>query len=559
MPDALAAPLVEHALADLESHAFLDRLWTKDASLWPGDPAIVANRLGWLTAPAIMRTHVDHLRAFADEIRRLQYSQIVVLGAGGSALSAEVFGQTFTSKIGFPDLIVLDSTDPATIKHALERVNVPRTLFVVCSKSGTTLETLALYHLCRRRVEAAGTTKPGMQFIAVTDSESPLGALAREAGFRHAFLDPPSIGGRYAALSFVGLVPAALIGVDLRALLERARVMVEQSGTTSRAHESPAVRLGAALAAFVKAGRDKLTFVLSEKIRALGTWLEQLVAESLGKDGTGLVPVMAEPLGPPASYSSDRLFVALTLSEDTSYDLALDALAEAGQPVVRLELASTTDVGAEFFRWQLAVATAGAILGVNPFDEPDVVRQREDTARLLGQWSKTRRLPEWPAVAEDGTIHLTAKTSRKPASVAEGLTAHLAQAQAGDYLAFLVYLEPSAEVLRPLQALRVLLRDRLGIATTLGFGPRYLHSTGQLHKGGPPTGLFIQITGVDQEDLPIPGADYDFSILKAAQALGDLEALHAGGRRVIRLHLPGKAAPALEQLLQTVRAASRRL
>jgi len=557
-PDALDAPLVEQALAELESHSFLDRLWTKDATLWNGDLGVVGQRLGWLTAPAIMRTHVDHLRTFADEIRRLQYSQVVVLGAGGSSLAAEVLGQIFTSKIGFPDLLVLDSTNPSTIKHALDRVNVPRTLFVVSSKSGTTLETLALYRFCRERVESTSTTKPGMQFIAITDPDTPLAAMAKEASFRHAFLNPTSIGGRYAALSFFGLVPAALIGVDLKALLERARAMVDRSGTTGSVHESAAVRLGAAIAAFAKAGRDKLTFLLSEKIRPLGTWLEQLVAESLGKSGTGVVPVVDEPLGSPTAYSSDRLFVALTLPEDTSHDAALSALAESGHPIVRIELESGIDIGAEFFRWELAIATAGALLGVNPFDEPEVARAQDATQTMLAQWSRARRLPEWPAVSQEETVVLTAK-GMKAASVAEGITAHLAQARPGDYLAFLVYLEPSPDVLRPLQALRLLLRDRLGVATTLGFGPRYLHATGQLHKGGPPTGLFIQITGADLEDLPIPDTTYGFSTLKAAQALGDLEALHAGGRRVIRLHLQGKPPAALEHLLQMVRTASRKL
>jgi len=557
-PDALEAPLVEQALAELESHSFLDRLWTKDTTLWNGDAAGVGQRLGWLTAPAIMRTHVEHLRTFADEIRRLQYSQIVVLGAGGSSLAAEVLGQTFASKIGFPDLLVLDSTDPGAIKHALDRVNVPRTLFVVSSKSGTTPETLALYRFCRQRVESTSTTKPGMQFIAITDPDTPLATMAKEAGFRHAFLNPTSIGGRYAALSFFGLVPAALIGVDLKALLERARAMVDRSGTTGSVHESAAVRLGAALAAFAKAGQDKLTFVLSDEIRALGAWLEQLVAESLGKNGAGVVPVVDEPLGNPTAYSSDRLFVALTLAEDTSHDAALAALAETGHPVVRIELGSAIDVGAEFFRWELAVATAGALLGVNPFDEPDVARAQAATVALLAQWSRAHRLPEWPAVCQEETVVLAAK-GMKAASVAEGITTHLAQVRPGDYLAFLVYLEPSPDVLRPLQALRLLLRDRLGVATTLGFGPRYLHSTGQLHKGGPPSGLFIQITGADPEDLPIPDTSYGFSTLKAAQALGDLEALHAGGRRVIRLHLQGKPAAALEHLLQTVRTASRKL
>jgi RpiB/LacA/LacB family sugar-phosphate isomerase len=557
--DPLHLPLVDETLAILESQGFLDRLWTKDTSLWKGDPARIANSLGWLTAPTIMRTHVEDLRTFADEIRRLQFSQVVVLGMGATSRYTDLFNRTFASKIGFPDLLTLDSTDPAAVKHAFDRVNLPRTLFVISSKSGTTTETLALYHFCRERVETARVTKPGMQFVAITDPGTPLCTMAREAGFRHSFLNHASIGGRYAALSYFGLVPAALIGVDLKSLLDRARVMVEQTGNGVSAHGSPAVRLGAALAALARTGRDKVTFVLSEKIDALAGWLEHLLAESLGKDGTGLVPVVDEPLGDPSVYGSDRVFVALTVGGDGSHDAALDALAAAGHPVIRIELEDPLDVGAEFFRWELATATAGAILGVNPFDEPDVARTTDHTARLLAQWKKTRQFPDWPADVEEDGIALMTRATVKPASIAEGITAHLAQAGPADYIAIQAYVEPSAELERPLQALRILLRDRLRVATTFGFGPRYLYATGQLHKGGPPTGLFIQITGTDREDLAIPGAGYDFSTLKTAQMLGDLEALRERGRRVIRVRLQEKPTQALQQLLQLVRAATRKL
>jgi transaldolase/glucose-6-phosphate isomerase len=478
---------------------------------------------------------------------------------GGSSLSTEVFSRTFGSRMGFPDLMLLDSTDPATVRHTLDRITLPRSLFLVSSKSGTTAETLAFHAFFRAQVEATAPPKPGMQFVSITDPGTPLDATARDSGFRHAFLNPASIGGRYSALSFFGLVPAALIGVDIKTMLERARAMVELSGSTTSVHDSPAVRLGAALGALAKLGRDKITFVLSEKIRALGPWLEQLLAESLGKDGKGVVPVVDEPLGNPVVYGSDRVFVALTLEDDTSHDTALSALAAAEHPLIRLSIKDPIDLGAEFFRWELATATAGAILGVNPFDEPDVARAKENTASLLAEWTRSRRLPEWPADAEENDIVLMARSSTPPPSVAHGLTAHLAQAQDGDYLAILAYLEPTEEIERLLQAVRTLLRDRLKVATTLGFGPRYLHSTGQLHKGGPPNGLFVQITGDDADDLPIPGAGYDFSTFKAAQALGDLQALHQAGRRVVRLHLKGEPVPALQHLLQMVRGATRKL
>jgi RpiB/LacA/LacB family sugar-phosphate isomerase len=558
-PDPLGIPLVEETLQFLDSQGFVDRLWTKDASLWKGDPAAIRNRLGWLTAPTVMRAHVEELRTFADEIRRLQFSQVIVLGMGGSSLSAEVFSFTFGSKMGFPDLLMLDSTDPAAVKRTLDRINLPRALFVVSSKSGTTAETLAFYAFFRERVEALAPPKPGLQFIAITDAGTPLQATARESGFRHTFLNPAPIGGRYSALTFFGLVPAALIGVDLKNLLDRAHAMAGLCGNSAGVRENPGVRLGAALAAFAKSGRDKVTFFLSDSIRAMGPWLEQLLAESLGKDGKGLVPIVDEPPGHPAAYGNDRLFVALTIESDVSHERTLGALAEAGHPVIRLTIEEPIDVGAEFFRWEVATATAGAVLGVNAFDEPDVARAKDNTATLLEQWKKTRRLPESPVDVEDNGIVLMAKGSPNPASVAEGLMAHLGQAQPGDYIAIQAYLEPSAEISTRLQAIRALLRDRLRIATTLGFGPRYLHSTGQLHKGGPPNGLFIQVTGDDKDELPVPGAGYDFSTLKAAQALGDLQALSQSGRRVVRLHLTGKAPQGLQHLLQLLRGATRRL
>jgi RpiB/LacA/LacB family sugar-phosphate isomerase len=559
LPDPLKLPAVEETLRFLEAHEFLDRLWVKDATLWKGDAATVRNRLGWLTSPTIMRSHAEDIRSFADEIRRLQYSQVVLLGMGGSSLTAEVLNETFGSKMGFPDMLLLDSTDPGAVKHVLDTVNLGRTLFVVSSKSGTTTETLAAYSFFRGQVEAAASPRPGMQFVAVTDPGRPLDKLATETGFRRTFLNPASIGGRFSALSFFGLVPAALIGVDIKILLERAHGMVETCGNEVGVRGNPAVQLGAVLAGLARAGRDKVTLVLSEKIRALGGWIEQLLAESLGKDGTGLIPVADEPLGAPSVYGDDRIFVAIVLEGDTTHDAALAKLSDAGHPVLRLQLRDAMDLGAEFFRWELATATAGAVLGVNPFDEPDVARGKEQTSTLLTEWRRSRRLPEWPSdVEEDGLVLMT-KSNKKPTSVSKGLAAHLAQAVPGDYLVIQAYLTPTAEAWRILQEIRVALRDRLRIATTVGWGPRYLHSTGQLHKGGPTSGLFIQITGEDREDVAIPGAGHGFSTLKAAQALGDLQSLRDGARRVIRLHLTGKQSQALPQLLQMVQGLTKRL
>jgi RpiB/LacA/LacB family sugar-phosphate isomerase len=559
LPDPLKLPAVEETLRFLEAHEFLDRLWVKDATLWKGDPATVRNRLGWLTSPTIMRSHAEDIRTFADEIRRLQYPQVVLLGMGGSSLTGEVLNETFGSKMGFPDMLVLDSTDPGAVKQVLDACNLGRALFVVSSKSGTTAETLAAYSFFRGQVETAASPRPGMQFVAITDPGRPLDKLATETGFRRTFLNPASIGGRFSALSFFGLVPAALIGVDIKILLERAHGMVETCGNEVGVRGNPAVQLGAVLAGLARAGRDKVTLVLSEKIRALGSWIEQLLAESLGKDGTGLVPVTDEPLGAPSVYGDDRIFVSIVLEGDSTHDAALAKLSDAGHPVLRLVLKDAMDLGAEFFRWELATATAGAVLGVNPFDEPDVARGKEQTSTLLTEWRRSRRLPEWPSdVEEDGLVLMT-KSNKKPTSVGKGLAAHLAQAVPGDYLAIQAYLTPTAEAWRILQEIRVALRDRLRIATTVGWGPRYLHSTGQLHKGGPTSGLFIQITGDDREDLAIPGAGYGFSTLKAAQALGDLQSLRDGARRVIRLHLTGKQSQALPQLLQMVQGLTKRL
>jgi RpiB/LacA/LacB family sugar-phosphate isomerase len=557
-PNALKHPTVAPTIEALERQDFQGRLWIKDPTLWPGDGDAIRDRLGWLTTPTIMREHAEDLRGFADEIRRLQYTHVVLLGMGGSALAPEVFNHTFGSKMGFPDLLMLDSTDPGAVRRTLDRINLGRTLFVVATKSGTTIETMSLYAIFRAQVEGGKPPKPGMQFVAITDPGTPLESLASEAAFRRTFLNPATVGGRYSALSFFGLVPAALIGIDVKGVVERAEAMLEACGREAAGPDNPGVRLGAALAAFARAGRDKVTLVFSDKIKPLGGWIEQLLAESLGKDGKGVIPVDGEPLGDPSVYGDDRLFVAVVVKGDTAHDAALAKLAAEGHPVIRLELRDLLDLGAEFFRWEVATAAAGAVLEVNPFDEPNVASAKEKTSELLALWRKTQRLPEWKPVAEaDGLVLMTGGGDTVE-SLAAGLWGHLARAEAGDYLAIQAYLTPIKETSERLQELRVLLRDRLRLATTVGFGPRYLHSTGQLHKGGPPTGLFLQITGDDAEDIAIPAAGYGFSTLKAAQALGDLQALSDAGRRVARVHLKGKQGPRLDKLVDAFRGLARK-
>src|SRR5215470_7306880 len=413
MEEVSKLPAVQEMMDILEEQDFLDRLWVKDATLWRGEVPTIRHRLGWLTSPTIMKGHTDDLRSFADEIRRLQFSHVVLLGIGGAALAADVFNLIFGSKMGFPDLVLLDSTDPAAVKQTLQRLNLARTLFVVASKSGDTPETLAFYEYFRGQMEASSVPRAGIHFVAITDPGRPLDKIAAETGFRRTFLNPASIGARYSALSFFGLVPAALMGIDVKSVLDRAHAMVEACGNVVAARDNAAVRLGGALAGLAKAGRDKVTLVLSRKLRGLGPWIEQLLAESLGKDGRGIVPVDDEPLGSPVVYGEDRVFVAITLDGDDAAEPYLSALEEAGHPVIRIPVKDSLEVGAEFFRWELATAAAGVALGVNPFDEPDGARVRENISALLATWRKTRRLPEWPVDAEENGLALMTNTGTK--------------------------------------------------------------------------------------------------------------------------------------------------
>jgi len=541
------ARMTEKTLRTLEDQGFIESLWIKDASVWTDDgaqQAVIRNRLGWLTSPTLMRQHSDDLKEFAADIRRAHYTHVLLLGMGGSTLCPEVLSLTVGSlgpKMGFPDLVVLDSTDPAAVKAALNRINLPRTLFVVSSKSGLTAETLAFYAFFREQVERGSRGKPGLQFVAITDAGTPLEKLAKGQGFRKTFLNPPTIGGRYSALSYFGLLPGALVGVDVAGLLDRAVAAVEEAGDSVPIRENPGVMLGAKLASLGKAGRDKVTLVFSPGIAAFGAWVEQLLAESLGKNGRGLIPVDSEPLGAPPVYGPDRVFVAITLADDAvALEPGLAALEEAGHPVIRIRLTDPLDLGAEFYRWEIATATMGALMEVNPFDEPNVQESKEITGKLLAAYRTSRRLPEWAVDREEDGIALLTGAGTKPPTVSEGLAAHLELAQPGDYLAFQAYLPPTPEIAEGLQELRRVMREKTNLAVTVGRGPRYLHSTGQLHKGGPPTGLFIQLTADDPHDLAIPGEAYTFAVLKNAQALGDLQALRNKGRRVIRVHLGGK-------------------
>lgn len=553
LPDVFTLAPVEEALHALEINGFGERLWARDPSLWPGDAGEIRQRLGWLSAPGLMRGQVDEIRAFADEARRQPMSRVVLLGVGGSALAGEALALAFGSRMGFPDLEVFDSTDPAAVRDLLARLRLTRTLFVLASQSGTTPEPLALYALFRHQLEQERPPRPGMQFVAITDPESPLEQLASDGDFRRIFLNPASIGGPFSALSYFGLVPAALAGVDVRGLLERAQGMIDICGADVDVRSSPGARLGAALAGLARAGRDKVTLLFSPRLAPLGAWIEQLLAGATGKDGKGLVPIDGEPAGVPSSYGQDRVFVATSLASDRSLDATLVALAEAGQPVIRLTVKDPLDLGGEIFRWEVAAAAAAAVLGVNPFDDPEAAAVAERTRALLGS-ARTRRRPEWPVDCEEDGILLMTGSDHCAGSIADGVCAHLAQMLRADYLAILAYLAPTPETSAMLQDLRLVLRDQLRLATTLGYGPRYLHTTGQLHKGGPPSGLFIQITCDDPRDMPIPASSYGFSAFKATQALADLHALRDGGRRVIRLHVRRPAAEGLARVIELIRS-----
>lgn len=525
----LELPPVAAALAELEHRQAGPRLWAKDASLWSEDEAVQAairRRLGWLTAPLDMRARADELVAFAGAVRRDGVTDVVLLGMGGSSLAPEVLARAFGAAPGAPALSVLDTTDPGTIRAVRGRLKLPHTLFLVASKSGTTVEVQALYAYFRSEV-AREAVQPGAHFVAITDAATPLDRLARQDGFRHVFLNDPDIGGRFSALSLFGLVPGALIGADLRTLLDDAASMVARCRDFAPLADNPGIRLGAVLGGLARAGRDKVTLLVSEPLRSFGAWLEQLLTESTGKQGRGLIVVDDEPPAPPAAYGDDRVFVAIALGDDQALAARAAEVEGAGHSVITLTLGSPADLGGEFFRWEMATAVIGALLGLNPFDEPDVARAKAATAAALGAFAERGRLPDWPAGSVDEVVRL------------------LRAAQPGDYLALLAYLTPTPATTGALQALRRLVRDRTRLATTLGWGPRYLHSTGQLHKGGPPTAILLVFTAVDPQDVPVPGRDHGFATLQRAQALGDVRTLAEAGRRVVWLPLAGDAAAAL--------------
>jgi len=540
---------VSPGLADAvaRSTAIADRaatgLWHADPSVWsrePGTQNAIAGRLGWMSSPLLMADSIDRLQAFAASIKVNGFTDVVLLGMGGSSLAPEVLRAVIGVAPGWPRFHMLDSTDPAAVRALVTPPQ--RTLYLLASKSGTTIEPNSLAAHFRQRLQDEGVPRWADHFVAITDPGTALDRRARTERFRDVFINPSDIGGRYSALSFFGMVPAALMGQDVAEIVGWSLAMLaaaEPSGTTAVAN--PAVGLGLMVGAGVSAGRDKLTLVAPATLDAFGLWVEQLIAESTGKNGTGIVPIAGEPLAAPAAYGTDRLFVRLRLhgapGEDQR-DAGIRALKSTHAPVVEIDLPEPLALGAEFMRWEIATAIAGAILTINPFDQPNVQQAKDATNVLLTEYTTKGCLPiATPDSTLDG-IALTLTSAARTALPETGGDTLLRLLRQGDYFALLAYLGPDRELADELQTLRLTVRDRARVATMFGYGPRYLHSTGQLHKGGPHSGVFVLISATPREDVPIPGEPFSFGTLELAQAVGDFASLDAAGRRAVHAHLP---------------------
>jgi len=535
-------------------------LWARDAALWTGGDE--GKWLAWLEIVQERLSHVDELIAFQSEIQSAGFSDVLLLGMGGSSLGPEVFGATFGSRAGWPKLHVLDSTDPQQIATFENAVDLPKTLVIVSSKSGGTLEPNILKaYFWARMCEAVGPDQAGQHFVAITDPGSHMQKVAEGDKFRKIFFGNPQIGGRYSVLSNFGLVPAAVIGIDLTAFLKSTMLMVQACSHGSPPLANPGVVLGAILGEAQRAGHDKVTIVASPCIADLGAWLEQLLAESTGKLGRGLVPIDGEVLGEPGVYGRDRLFVYLRADDapDAGQDAAIKTLETAGQPVVRVSLSGHQELGQQFFLWEFATAVAGSIIGIDAFDQPDVEASKIKTRELTDAFNATGKLPEESPFASFDGVQLFADAANAAAlkgeSLVDVLRAHFARVAAGDYIGLLAYVERNAAHLQAMQSLRQMVRDRTHAAVAAEFGPRFLHSTGQAYKGGPNSGVFLQITAADAHDLAVPGERYTFSTVKAAQARGDFDVLATRGRRALRVHLGLDVAADFAKLHEVISAA----
>lgn len=555
--------VIREGLDKLAAERAVARFWAKEATLWKSQPEhtkIIANSLGWLEVARMVRGHVDELTAFAEEIATAGFTNVVLMGMGGSSLCPEVFRRTNIPIAGHPELLVLDSTVPATVRRIEDAIDPAKTLFVVASKSGSTKEPSVFYAYFFDLVKRIKGERAGENFVAITDPGTKMDQDAQRDGFRKIFRNPSDIGGRYSALSFFGMVPAALIGLDVADLLDRAIGVMEQCGPNQPLAENPGARLGAALGALALAGRDKVTLVTPAPLEAVGLWIEQLIAESTGKEGKGIVPVAGETLGVPPVYGNDRVFVQIRTADHPAPEAnpLLRALAQAGHPVFDQILQGPIDLGAEFFRWEIATPLACWFLGIDPFDQPNVQESKDNTVALLKEFTDRGRLPEFePLASFDGITLSIGPEARKafPQPVTPGrdglvacLKAHLARVRPGDYIAITQYFDELDERDLAIQSIRTYLRDTFRVATTTGYGPRFLHSTGQLHKGGADNGVFLQLTADDGKDLPIPGDPFGFATLAAAQALGDFQSLVTRNRRAVRIHLGDNVEAGLAKL-----------
>jgi transaldolase/glucose-6-phosphate isomerase len=564
LPDDLAQS-VKATLEDWKKNNKVKRLWARDASLWTNKDE--GNWLGWLGIVDEQIAHSADFKKIADEIHNAGFTHLVLLGMGGSSLCVEVFGKTFGKKDGYPQVHILDSTDPAQIRTLESKIDITKTIFIVASKSGTTLEPNIFEQYFYEKVkQSVGAAEAGKQFIATTDPGSQMQKVAEGHGFRHIFYGVPSIGGRYSALSNFGMIPAAIQGVDVPKFLDRTEEMVRACASAVPADENPGAILGAILGTLQKSGRDKVTLFASPGISDLGAWLEQLLAESTGKEGKGLIPVDRESIGAPDVYGKDRVFVYMRLEDgaDAKQDSAIATLEKAGQPVVRIQVANNYELGQEFFRWEIATAVAGSIIGINAFNQPDVEASKIETRKLTDEYEKSGSLPQETPFFEEKGVKLYSddknaaalkQAAGKEATLTAYLRAHMSRLKAGDYFAVHGYIERNEQNRTELQSIREAVRDKKHVATCLGFGPRFLHSTGQAYKGGPNSGVFLQITCDDAADLPVPGKKYTFGIVKAAQARGDFIVLTERGRRALRVHLTGDLTAGLKTLQQAVQQA----
>ena len=564
MTDTLPEPLakaVRATLEDWKAHNSVQRLWARDASLWTNTDE--SKWLGWLGITGEQLANRQSFQKIAEEIRSAGFTRAVLLGMGGSSLCVEVLNLTFGRISGYPEMFVLDSTDPAQIKSIEARLDLAKTLFIVSSKSGSTLEpNIFKQYFFERVKQVVGPAEAGKHFIAITDPGSNMQKVAEASGFRHVFFGLPSIGGRYSALSDFGAIPGAIQGIDIGKFFERTEKMVRACGPSVPADENPGVVLGATLGTLARNGRDKLTIFTSPGISDLGAWLEQLIAESTGKEGHGIIPVDRERIGSPDVYGSDRIFAYLRLetAPDPKQDAAVAALEKSGQPVVRIAVQEIYDLGREFFRWEIATAVAGSVIGINAFNQPDVEASKIETRKLTEAYERSGSLPPESPFLQEGGIKLftdeknaaALKQAAKDATLSGYLRAHLNRLRPGDYFAILAYVQMNDAHEVQLQSIRHAIRDKRRVATCLGFGPRFLHSTGQAYKGGPNSGVFLQITCDDAADIPVPGQKYTFGIVKAAQARGDFQVLTERDRRALRVHLGADVGAGLAKLQQTL-------